>query len=195
MVVSGPSSSGKSTWLLRFIRHAEELIDPPPAQILYAYGEYHNHVPELEKAGVLTHAGLPSEEHIDSCKKPLLLLLDDLMLVSSEQYLSNLYTKKSHHRNIFVCFLTQNLFDKQLKVARNNSQYIVLMKAPNAALQMRTLGAQLFPGRLPYFLDAYAKATEKNYGYLLLDLHAAGSPQLRLRTDIFPGEDVTVFIP
>lgn len=195
MVVSGPTSSGKTTWLLKFIQHAPCLIDPPPAQVLYAYGEYHSHVPELEKAGVATHSGLPSEELIDSCKKPLLLVLDDLMLVSTEDYLSNLYTKKSHHRQIFVCFLTQNLYDKQLKVARNNAQYIVLMKAPNAALQIRTLGSQLFPGRLSYFLDAYNKATEKNYGYLLLDLHASSTPQLRLRTNIFPDEDATVFIP
>lgn len=195
MVVSGPSSSGKTTWLMKFIDHCSVLIDPPPAQILYAYGEFHHHVPELEKKGVLTYSGLPSEDVIDSCKKPLLLILDDLMLASTEEYLSNLYTKKAHHRNIFAVFLTQNLYDKQLKVARNNAQYIVLMKAPNAALQIRTLGSQLFPGRLPYFLDAYNKATENNYGYLLLDLHASSPPELRLRTNIFPADDHTVFIP
>ena len=147
------------------------------------------------KAGVLTHAGLPTDDIFGSCEKPLLLILDDLMLASSEQYLSDLYTKKSHHQHISVVFLTQNLFDKQLKVARNNAQYLVLMNAPNSALSIRTLGSQLFPGRVPFFLDAYRKATEGQYGYLLLDMHASSCPTLRLRTDIFPDDHTVIFLP
>jgi len=195
MVVSGPSSSGKSTWVLKFLAHATELISPPPAQILYAYGEYHKHVPMLEKAGVVTHAGLPSDEVLAACEKPFLLVLDDLMLASSEQYLSELYTKKSHHRNISVVTLVQDLFAKHLKVARINSQYVILMNAPNAALSVRTLGSQLFPGRVAYFLDAYRKATERKYGYLVIDMHASASPTFRLRTDIFPDEHTVIFMP
>ncbi|KAH7716849.1 hypothetical protein AAVH_15736 [Aphelenchoides avenae] len=171
------------------------MISPAPKQVLYAYGEYHEHVPTLEKAGVLTHAGLPTDDVLAACEKPMLLVLDDLMLALSEEYLSDLYTKKSHHRHISVVFLTQNLFDKQLKVARNNAQYLVLMNAPNSALSVRTLGSQLFPGQVPYFLDAYRKATEIRYGYLLVDMHASGCPTLRLRTDIFPDEHTVIFIP
>lgn len=180
---------------LEISRHAGEMISPAPRQVLYAYGEYHEHVPLLEKAGVHTHACLPPDDVLGTCEKPLLLVLDDLMLVSSEQYLSDLYTKKSHHQHISVVFLTQNLFGKQLKVARNNAQYLVLMNAPNAALSIRTLGSQLFPGRVPFFMDAYRKATERQYGYLLLDMHASSCPSLRLRTDIFPDEHTVIFLP
>lgn len=195
MVVSGSSSSGKTTWMLKLLAHASEMISPPPAQILYAYGEYHGHVAMLEKRGLLTHAGLPSDEMLGRCEKPMLLVLDDLMLASSEEYLADMYSKKSHHRNISVMFLTQDLFSKHLKVARNNSQYIVLMNAPNSALSIRTLGSQLFPGRVPFFLDAYRKATEKQYGYLLLDMHPSSNPTFRLRTDIFPDQHTVIFIP
>ena len=95
-----------------------------------------------------------------------------------------------------MIFITQNLFEKSLRVARNNSQYIILMRAPNAVLQIKNLGTQLFPGQLPYFLDAYRKATEKPYGYLVLDLHAASPPILRLRANILPGDDEKIiFIP
>uniref|UniRef100_A0A914P3D4 Uncharacterized protein n=1 Tax=Meloidogyne incognita TaxID=6306 RepID=A0A914P3D4_MELIC len=81
-----------------------------------------------------------------------------------EKYLSELFTKKSHHLNFGIIFITQNLFEKKLKVARQNSMYIVLTRAPNSALAVRNLGVQLFPGRLNYFLDAYRQATStSNY--------------------------------
>ena len=69
-----------------------------------------------------------------------IVILDDLMLNARKEYLTSLFTKKSHHRNLSVIFLTQNLFQKKIKVARNNAQYIILMRAPNAALQIRNLG-------------------------------------------------------
>lgn len=194
MVVSGPSSSGKTTWLKKFIANVDRMVQPVPKQIVYAYGQYHEYVSQFERMGITTFPGIPDDEFLQSCQKPLLLILDDLMTMTSEKYLSDLYTKKSHHENIGVVFLSQNLFDKNLKVARNNSQYIVLMKAPNSALGIRTIGSQLFPGQLTFFMDAYRRATEYPYGYVLLDMHASSNPLLRLRTNIFPGEVQTVFI-
>jgi hypothetical protein len=69
------------------------------------------------------------------------------------------------------------------------------MRAPNAVLQIRNLGNQLFPRQLSYFLDAYEQAVKNNYGYLLLDLHAGSNQLLRLQTNIFPGEERSVFVP
>lgn len=193
MVVSGPSSSGKTTWLLRFLPYLNDLVSPAPLSVLYAYGQYHENVPKLEASGIHTFPGLPDDATLRKYKKPMLLVLDDLLSTADEKYLTDLYTKKSHHQQIGVVFLTQNLFDKHLKVARNNSQYIVLMKAPNSALGIRTLGSQLFPGKVREFMDAYAQATEKHYGYLLIDMHASSHPLLRLRSHIFPGEHQSVF--
>jgi hypothetical protein len=117
------------------------------------------------------------------------------MFTITEKTLSEIFTKKAHHQNFGVIFITQNLFEKNLRVARNNSQYIVLMRAPNAVLQIRTLGSQLFPKLLPYYLSSYEKATHKPYGYLLLDLHAGSNPVLRVRTNIFPSEERVIFTP
>jgi hypothetical protein len=161
MIIAGPSSSGKSTLVMRIIEHYKQLFVPEPVEILYAYGQFNEHINELSANGVPIHPGLPSPETLDKCKKPLLLILDDLMLSASEAYLSELYTKKNHHENIFTCFLAQNVFDKNLRVARTNSQYIMLTRAPNAILSIRTLGSQLFPRQLDYFLDAYNQATKK----------------------------------
>ena len=195
-VISGPSSSGKTTFLLKLLNENKSLIDPVPKSILYCYGEFHSHVTKLQKAGINVYAGVPSEELLDRQPKPLLLVLDDLMLTIDEHFLSSLFTRKSHHGNMGIIFLTQNLFDKKLHVALANSQYLVIMRSPSHALQVRTLGTQLFPRQLDYFLQAYKAATSDPYGYLLIDLHAASDPVLRLRTNIFKSDDEkSLFIP
>jgi hypothetical protein len=196
MIVSGPTSSGKSSFLLKFIAESDELIDPKPASVLYCYGEMNQLIPIFQKAGVGIYSGVPPEEIIKQQPKPLLLILDDLLLSTPEAYLSSLFTAKSHHQNFGIIFVTQNLFEKKIKVARQNAQYLVLMRSPNSALSIRNIGVQLFPKQLDYFLDAYKQATKERYGYLLIDMHASSDSLLRLRTNIFKrDEEKIIFIP
>lgn len=196
MIISGPSSSGKTSFLLKFIAEAKELIYPMPASILYCFGENSQVVPILQKSGINVYAGVPPEDVIKRQPKPLLLILDDLLLAIEEKYLNSLFTAKSHHQNFSIIFVTQNLFDKKIKIARINSQYLVLMRSPNSALSIRNIGVQLFPRQLDYFLDAYRQATIQPYGYLLIDMHASSDPLLRLRTGIFKeDEDRIIFTP
>lgn len=196
MIISGPSSSGKSTLLLKFIAESVELIEPKPASILYCFGEMSQIVPILQKSGIGVFAGVPPEDVIKRQPKPLLLILDDLLLAIDEKYLNQLFTAKSHHQNFSIVFVTQNLFEKKIKVARQNAQYLILMRSPNSALSVRNIGVQLFPRQLDYFLDAYRQATNQPYGYLLIDMHASSDPSLRLRTSIFNQEEErTIFIP
>uniref|UniRef100_A0A183CQS6 DUF4477 domain-containing protein n=1 Tax=Globodera pallida TaxID=36090 RepID=A0A183CQS6_GLOPA len=44
-----------------------------------------------------------------------------------------------------VVLLTQHMFTRELRIARNNCHYLVLMRNPAGALQVRTLGTQLLP--------------------------------------------------
>nr|CAD2150843.1 unnamed protein product [Meloidogyne enterolobii]CAD2164318.1 unnamed protein product [Meloidogyne enterolobii]CAD2175487.1 unnamed protein product [Meloidogyne enterolobii]CAD2185589.1 unnamed protein product [Meloidogyne enterolobii]CAD2195000.1 unnamed protein product [Meloidogyne enterolobii] len=182
MIISGPSSSGKSTLLLKFISEASDLIEPKPKSILYCFGEMSNIVPILQKSGVSVYSGVPPEDLIKKYQKPLLLILDDLLMSIDEKYLSELFTKKSHHQNFGIVFVTQNLFERKIKVARQNAQYIIIMRSPNSVLSVRNIGVQLFPRKLDYFLDAYRQATNKPFGYLVIDMHASSDPGLRLRT-------------
>ena len=197
MIISGPSNSGKTRFVLRLLKQTDELFDPPPKAIVYCYGAYHSYIPELERSGVIVCSGVPTDELIRAQPRPFLLILDDLMYQINEKSLSEIFTKRAHHEGFSVIFITQSLFEKSLKVARNNAQYIVLMRAPNAALQIRNLGSQLFPRQLPFFLDAYRQATNKPYAYIFLDLHPAShSASLKVRTNIFPDDkERTLFIP
>jgi hypothetical protein len=150
--------------------------------------------------GIKINAGVPSDELIDRMPRPLLLIFDDLMiqLNNKREILADIFTRKSHHSNISVIFIVQNLFEKSMKIVRDNSHYIILLNSQSAALQIRSLGSQLFPGNgLKYFLDSYRQAvTEKKFGYLLIDSHPASDSSLRLRTDIFKeNEFSTLFLP
>jgi len=63
----------------------------------------------------------------------------------TNQLVANVFTKISHHRNIGVVYLTQNLFDKN-KYARTislNAHYPVLFKNPRDATQFATLARQM----------------------------------------------------
>jgi hypothetical protein len=66
-----------------------------------------------------------------------------------------------------------------------NAHYIVLIKNPRDANQVATLARQMYPINSKFMLEAYKIATEKSYGYLLIDLKPDTDEKFRLRTNIF----------
>ncbi|KAI1698820.1 hypothetical protein DdX_17695 [Ditylenchus destructor] len=142
MILSGPTGSGKTTLLMKLLKCRDSMITPPPTSVLFCYGEFDNHVVQLQQEGITVCSGLPSDQMLSECDKPCLLILDDLLSLASERFLTELFTKKSHH---------QNLYEKNIRVARNNSQYIILTRTAHM-LQIRTLAQQLFPRQLDYML-------------------------------------------
>jgi hypothetical protein len=169
--------------------------------VLYCYGALNDNVLSLkrnEKTNrVTTYAGLPGEDLVKEmaacCGHQLLLVLDDLMLTAGKApLLDTLFTVGSHNWGVSVVMATQHLFHRDLRSARNNSHYIVLMRNPAGGLQVRNLAVQLFPGRTPYFLEAYGDATRRLYSYLLIDMHPITEETMRLKTHIYPDEGWTV---
>lgn len=198
-IVYGASGSGKTEWVHRFIRYVNMMVEPRIESILYCYGVFDPRIFDLQRytiengVNIEVHQGLPSEELLKSKQRPLLLILDDLMIEAKSKFLTKLFTRDSHHQNISVLFITQNMFDKEMRTARNNAHYIVLMRNPAGELQIRNLGIQLFTRRLNYFMDAYQNATQEPFGYLMIDMHPGSPPSLRLRTHIYPEELPIVF--
>jgi len=80
--------------------------------------------------------------------EPVLLIIDDLMQETNESVV-NLFTKGSHHRNVSVMYLAQNLFPKN-KFARTmslNTNYMILFKYPRDASQFAILARKMYPKR------------------------------------------------
>ncbi len=105
-VISGPTGSGKSVFVQRLIKHAETVISPPPDRILYCYGVFQSMFNEM--IGVEFNEGLPSLGEFDGSRHTL-LIIDDLMHETND-VVSKLFTRGSHHTNTSVIFITQNLF-------------------------------------------------------------------------------------
>jgi len=127
--------------------------------------------------------------------EPALLIIDDLMQETDET-VASFFTKGSHHRNVSVVYLAQNLFPKN-KFARTislNAHYMVLFKNPRDATQFANLARQMYPHTSQFAVEAYKDATREPYSYLLIDLRPEQDDDLRLRTNIFPGETHYVYI-
>lgn len=216
MCVSGCTGSGKSQWVLRLIRYANIMINPPPKCILYCYGELNGNILRLQQQEarqeygggggetvewkLIVRSGVPDTDELrkvaTECGGRLLLVLDDLVVGMRAAFLDILFTRGSHNWGCSVVLVTQHLFaSRDLRVARNNSHYLVLLRNPVGGVQIRNLATQLFPGRDThrYFMEAYADATRPQFGYLLVDMHPKTDERWRLRTHIYPDELCVVY--
>ena len=191
-VVAGPTGSGKSEWVLRLIDHANEMIEPAPEEIWYCYGEFQplfGRYPQVK-----FHEGMPDFTKFDG-RRATLLVLDDLMTETNDG-VANLFTKGSHHRNVSVMFLTQNLFykNRHMRTISLNSHYMVLFKNPRDAGQFSILARQMYPSSWKFAEEAYRDATERPFGYLFVDLKPQQDERHRLRTNVFPGETQFAYV-
>jgi hypothetical protein len=70
-----------------------------------------------------------------------------------------------------------------------------VFKNARDASQMQTLGKQLYPGNGGILTESYSDATKPLYGYLVIDSSPHVDDRYRLRTNVFPGEDMIVYVP
>lgn len=122
-------------------------------------------------------------------------ILDDLMVGMRSDFLDVLFTRGSHNWGVSVILVTQNLFNKEMRTARANSHYIVLMRNPAGALQIRNLAIQIFPSLVPFFMESYRDATQEKFSYLVIDNHPNGEEDERLKTNIYPDKWPIFYIP
>lgn len=190
-IISGPTGCGKSYFVELFLQHLENMMTPLPQEVVWCYSEWqplYNRLP-----GVVFVEGLPDIETWPS--KPRLVIIDDLMSETDER-VTNLFTKGSHHRDMSVIYIVQNLFgkNKEQRTISLNSQYLVVFKNPRDASQITHLAKQMYPGQTRYVQEAFKDATSAAHGYLLLDLKQDTPDHLRLRTNIFSLDDQIVYV-
>jgi len=126
-IIAGPSGSGKTSFVVNLIKNARELLSPPVERIEYCYSVYQPLYGEIKHLVSFTE-GLPDIAKYDG-NVPTLLLMDDLMDKIGHS-VELLFTKLSHHYNISVIHITQNLFQgkKENRTISLNSNYFVLFK-------------------------------------------------------------------
>jgi len=145
----------------------------------------------LKNKKIIYHEGVPDDNFFkaNTRGKPSLIVLDDLLQTAYSEGVSVLFTRGSHHRNISVILITQNLFH-QARHARDislNAKYIILLKNVRDKAQFTHLARQVLPEDSQGLFEAYLKATQRPHGYLVLYL-AQDTDRVRFRTNIFPCE-------
>ena len=122
--------------------------------------------------------------------RPCLLILDDLLNDTYSKEVFHLFKKGSHHKKYQRDSDHPNLFH-QGRYCRNISlkaKYLVPLKNVREKNQFMFLGRQVYPENSISLYRAYLNATQRPYGYLVLDLSQDTNDHLRFRTNIFPSD-------
>ena len=108
-------------------------------------------------------AALEQDCYFDVNKRINLIVFDDQMIdARKEKRIVNFFSRGSHHRNLSMIYIAQNLF-RQGKDSRSISlkrHYLVLFKNPRDKLQILTLAKQMYPWQTNFFLDQYEEAVK-----------------------------------
>ena len=199
ILVSGPTGCGKTRFVSKMI--LKNMFDRMPRRIIWVYSEWQSLYDEVKllRSEIEFQHGLSDQlyDSLDANIRNLVILDDQLSHAGDSKMLSRLFTEGSHHRNLSIIYIVQNLFDKgkSHRTVSLNAQYIVLFKNPRDKSQIVTLGRQMFPRDVAFLSDSFEDATTEPYGYLLIDLRPETPEEFRLRTSIFQGEESIAYIP
>lgn len=192
-IVAGPSGCGKSNFVTNFLKDCKIMCDVDFSEVIWCYDEMQ---PLYNLENVNYSQGIPDINMFDG-KQPKLLIIDDLMR-EADGRIVDIFTKGSHHRNLSVFYITQNLFHQgkgQRDISLNTS-YIIYFKNPRDKTQIRYLSRQVCPENSKFVDEAYKDATKDAHGYLMIDLKQNTDDLCRFKTKIFPSDKYcTVYIP
>jgi len=192
-IVAGPTSSGKTFLVREILSNHRETINRErtenPLRVLWCYGIWQSAYKEpLPGVEIVYTDTLPEEESL-RVSKPDLIVCDDMMNeLKDDTHMSALFTRISHHLNISIIFIVQNLFfqGKQCRNISLNAHYIILMKNVRDKNQVTHLARQFAPGKVAQFIDAFNDATSAERGYIRVDLTPQTPDRYRIQTNIIP---------
>ena len=201
-IICGPTGCGKTVFVKTFLKYLPEMADISFERVLFYYAEWQDAYRQLqfgftskeekekknigrkmEKNIIEFREGLPRpEDYSHDPLVPKLVIIDDLMRESSSgEVIVDLFTKGSHHKNLSVVLISQNLFHQgrgQRDISLN-ANYIVVFKNPRDRAQIRHLARQVYPNDPKFLEEAYYDATSHPHGYLLLDLKQSTPDEFR----------------
>ena len=199
-LVAGPTSSGKTVLTRNILREYKTTTDinAQVLNVLWCHGQWQNsyEVP-IDGVRVVYADGLVDEKVIRK-NKPNIIVIDDLMNeVCDSRDMSNLFTKVSHHMNISVIFIVQNMFKKgkEIRDIRLNCHQLIILKSPQDMFQVQTMGRQIFPSSTKSFNEAYEDATKQPHSYLNIDCSPSCPDMFRMKSRLTKAENNNIYSP
>lgn len=197
-ILGGPSGSGKTHFVMKLLIHFRTKIQPNPAKISYYFSEWQPLFTEMKTIipFIEFKEGLPSIDAFDNSNQ--LVILDDLMNETKDnEDILNLFTKKSHHRNISIVLMTQNIFCKGncMRSMSLNSHYLVVFNNPRDRSQIKYISRQINPSFPKYIEEAFFDATTtKPHGYIMFDLKQKTPEILRIKSNVFNENKEPIYV-
>ena len=187
ILVVGPTSCGKTTFIKRLLLENLELFETRPPRVRYCYGSWQDKSNSMQKHGVEFFEGVPTHDHLKEWfgyQQGGILVMDDLMSEGGDDKdILNLFTQYSHHLNVTVFYLCQDMFlkGKYAKTISRNAQYIVVFKNPRDNVALRTLFMQMYPNkRWCPVMETYNQCAQRPFGNLAIDVNPASLDNTRL---------------
>jgi hypothetical protein len=117
-IVAGCTQSGKTVWVKSLLENAQKTINPPPQRIIWCYGQWQpsyfdmmTMMPRIEFI-----QGIPEDidnaDYLDVSQRNLIVLDDITAQSCKDKRISDLFTKGSHHRNVSIIYIVQNIFQQ-----------------------------------------------------------------------------------
>jgi len=158
---------GKMIFIKSFLQHLPLMSDIGFKRVLFYYGvtrsrqlQYDSRVKAdkkqswgrdsckatIKKNIIKFHKSLSGRLLNDSFSPKLIIISDLMRESSSSDAIVDLFTKGSHHNNLIVIVISQNLFhqSREQRDISLNVNYIVVFKNPRDRVQIRHLARQVF---------------------------------------------------
>jgi len=176
-IIYGATNVGKTTFMLRILK--ERLITPFPKRIVYMYSVSQPFMKTWNGPKIKFVQGLDFSQ----VQSNSVLVIDDLLLDNNKE-VAKTFILGSHHKQISVFFLTQNLFprDDLFRLMSLNCHYFVLFQNQRNFRQVLTLARQAFPD-IHRVINAYKRGSLHARGFILLTFNPLIPRELSVITD------------
>lgn len=174
----GPTQCGK-TFLVENLLNTNRIQYPSkkPRGIWWYYNQWQDRYEAMQSTlgrGIQFFQGLPdSGDDLREINPKFnnILEFDDLMSQATESPMISLLFTQGRHRNSRVILLLQNMFPKGKfnTDTSQNTQYMALFRSPSDRKQIGIMAGRMFDKNSSLFMAAYAKETERPFGYILVD--------------------------
>ena len=191
MILSGASSSGKSTLIVKILENVNGILGEDFEKVIYLKGVTTSNETDLKKKfgeRLLTFNGIPKEEVLlPLCKTGVrtVLVVEDLDdRACSSPLMSKFFTAYSHHFSCSVILSTQNLYrhgPERLTLFRN-STHIVLFPNNLDQTVIRLLAQKVHPRNPSSVVELFEKITKEPYTHL--SFWSNCPPELKFRSHL-----------
>lgn len=198
-LIAGPSQSGKSTLLTKILQQNKLLVTPQATTITYCYARWSRGFEILRtvEPPITFVEGLPDINSFNPQENNILILDDLISQAENNSSIQDLFTTDSHHANISVFLISQNLFSQGrfYRTISLNCQYMLLLNNPRDKAQINHLARQMYPTNPHFLIECYEDATSNQFGYIFIDLKQSTDNKNRVQTGITCDKERIIYQP